>query len=140
MSSCGISTLGVSDKFEGQVILDYILSHVGPGECPYLKVDILGQHFFGLLDSGANRIFVGSGGWEKLKNLGLTLNTNRKTTCTVASDDTCECIGIVSVPFQLRGIVKLFDVYVVPRLRHELVLGIDFWKGMGIVPDLRRGE
>lgn len=128
------------NKFEGQIVLDYILSHVGPGECPYLKVEILGQQFFGLLDSGANKIFVGSKGWEKLKCLGVVLDKNRRTTCTVASDDTCVCIGIISVPFQLRGIVKLFNAYVVPTLRHELILGIEFWKNMGIVPDLRRGE
>lgn len=128
------------DKFEGQIVLDYILSHVGPGECPYLKVHILGQQFFGLLDSGANKIFVGSTGWEKLRYFGLVLDKDRRTTCTVASEDTCECIGIVSLPIQLRDVVKLFAVYVVPKLRHELMLGVEFWKTMTIVPDLRRGE
>ena len=127
-------------SFKEKHVLDYILSHGEPGECPYLKVKILGQNFFGLLDSGANRIFVGSLGWEKLKSLGLDLDRSRSTTCTVASNETCECIGIVSAPIQVRDVVKLFDLYVVPKLRHEIVLGIDFWKKMGVVPDMRRGE
>lgn len=123
--------------------MDYILSHVGhvgPGECPYLKISILGHNFYGLLDSGAKKIFLGSLGWQKLKHLGLVLDQNRKTVCTVASNDTCDCIGVISAPIQVRNVVKIFDIFVVPKLLHEIILGIDFWQTMGIVPDMRRGE
>lgn len=125
---------------KNKIVLDYILASVGSGECPYLKVDILGLEFYGLLDSGANKVFVGNQGWHKLLNLGFKVDPNKSATCTVANNESCKCLGIISVPFRLRDVVKLIDVYVVPELRHELVLGVDFWVKMGIVPDMRKGE
>lgn len=126
--------------YKDRVVLDYVLAHVGPGECPFLKVSILGLDFYGLLDSGANKNFVGEKGWNKLKNLGVNLDPNRTASCTVANNDTCLCIGIVCVPVRVRDVVKLIDLYIVPELRHELILGIDFWVKLGIVPDMRKGE
>lgn len=92
------------------------------------------------MDSGANKIFLGESGWKILKSLGVKLNSDKHVTCTVATSDSCECIGIITVPIRLRNIVKVMDVYVVPKLRHSLILGINFWVNMGIVPDMRRGE
>jgi hypothetical protein len=37
----------------------------------------------------------------------------------------------------LEGRVGIFEVLVVPEVRHEMILGVDFWAGMGIVPNLR---
>lgn len=48
-------------------ILNYILAQVDEGECPYVNVDILGNNFYGLLDSGANKTFMGQSGWNILK-------------------------------------------------------------------------
>jgi hypothetical protein len=44
----------------------------------------------------------------------------------------------VNVPVTLEGRVGVFEVLVVPEVRHEMILGIDFWTGMGIVPNLRQ--
>jgi hypothetical protein len=33
--------------------------------------------------------------------------------------------------------VGIFEVLLVPEVRHEMILGVDFWAGMGIVPNLR---
>lgn len=41
---------------------------------------------------------------------------------------------------EVEGKTKVFDAYVVPEVRHELILGTEFWKGMGIVTNLRSGE
>lgn len=100
----------------------------------------MGLNFYGLLDSGANKVFVGSKGWDRLKSLGVKLDVNGKTICTIANDSSCQCLGIASVPVKVKDVVKLIDVYVVPELRHELILGIDFWIKLGIVPDMRRGQ
>lgn len=101
---------------------------------------MLGQAFFGLLDSGANRTFINQETWDKLRCIGLRLDTSRQATCRVANDEECECLGIVSAPVRLKNVVKVIDFYVLPRLRHSLVLGIDFWSKMGIVPNIRSGE
>lgn len=116
------------------------MAQVGEGECPYVKVDILGISFYGLLDSGANRVFMNEEGWEMLQGLGLTLHSSEKLVCRIANDAECQGMGIASIPIRLRDVVKIIDVYIFPQLRHKLVLGIDFWIRMGIVPDMRKGE
>lgn len=121
-------------------VLDYILAQVGNGECPYVKVEIFGISFYGLLDSGANRVFMNSEGWEMLRGVGLKLDSSRVVTCRVANDKECQCLGTVCVPIRLRDVVKIIDVFIIPQLRHRLVLGVDFWMKMGIVPDMRKGE
>ncbi|KAJ8944245.1 hypothetical protein NQ317_015263, partial [Molorchus minor] len=34
--------------------------------------------------------------------------------------------------------VHVIDILVVSELRHTLILGVDFWLAMGVVPDLKR--
>lgn len=126
--------------FNNKFVLDYILAQVGEGECPYVKVEILGLPFYGLLDSGANKVFINLDGWNLLKSIGVKLTQPSNVTCRVADDSEYPCIGTVSVPIRLRGVVKVFDIYIFPKLRHKLVLGMDFWIRMGVVPDVRKGE
>lgn len=121
-------------------MLNYILAQVGEGECPYVKVQIFGMSFYGLLDSGANKVFMNLNGWKILEGLGVKLDTSQTVTCRVANDSECICTGVITVPIQLRDVVKVIDIYIFPQLRHTLVLGIDFWIRMGIVPDVRKGE
>lgn len=80
----------VDTKFsKNQSILEYILAQADDDERPYIKVRIYGKEFFGLLDSGANKTFIGGLGWELLQNLGVTLIKNSESTCTVANDSQC---------------------------------------------------
>lgn len=79
-------------------------------------------------------------GYEMIKNLGIKLNQSANLLCRVADDSQCQCLGVVTIPLRLRNVVKIMDVYIFPGLRHKLVLGIDFWIRMGIVPDVRKGE
>lgn len=53
----------------------------------------------------------------------------------VANNESCECLGTVTLPISLRDTVKIIEVYMVPALHHDLILGIVSWKKMGIVPD-----
>lgn len=87
----------------------------------HLNVTIFGQPFLGLLDSGASVTIVGNQGYNKLTGLNLPLKPCKDLTCTV------------------EGKVKIINAIVVPDVSHALILGADFWKSMGIVPDLRRG-
>lgn len=140
MASSSISVNYLLENNKNLAILNYILAQVNEGECPYVNVDILGNNFYGLLDSGANKTFMGQSGWNILRNAGIKLDKSRNISCKVANDDSCTCIGVVAVPIRLRDVVKIIEIYIVPQLRHSLVLGIDFWVRMGIVPDVRRGE
>jgi hypothetical protein len=117
--------------------LNYLFASSRKDESPQLKVSVCGCEFTALLDSGANRVFVGSAGWQKLRALGFQLHSTRIDSCTLASASEISCIGAVNVPVTLESRVGIFEVLVVPDVRHEMILGIEFWIGMGIVPNLR---
>lgn len=130
-----------SDKhsFRGQAILDYILSHATSDERPYLTVNIFGKSILALLDSGASRTILGAEGWHLLRHL-CALNRTSITDCTLANGQSCDILGTVTVPISLEDKVKIFDVLVVPSVSHALILGLDFWQRMAIVPDLFHGS
>lgn len=129
------------DKVNGvKFVLDYILSQARDNECPYVQVSVLGKNVLALLDSGANSIFAGFKGYEIFKSLGFELGKSKIASCQIANDSHLECIGEVTVPITLKNKTYLFDVLIIPELRHTLVLGTSFWIKMGIVPDLRKGE
>lgn len=126
--------------FRQHAILDYILSHVDKDERPYLEVSVLGTKILGLLDSGATNTILGGSGWRKIQSLNLPLDSSNNVSCTVANGQTCRSIGIVEIPFQVENQIKIVRTLVIPELEHYLILGADFWRKMGIVPDLRRGN
>lgn len=122
-----------------QIQLDFVLANAIDDERPYLHVKIYNRTFLGLLDSGASRTIVGGPGWEILRTLNLNLKPG-KVVCTVANGQKCRSLGVVSLPMCVRDRVRVIDVLVIPELPHLLILGTDFWRIMGVVPDLRRGE
>lgn len=126
------------DKF--QVILDCVLEHVTNDERPYLRVNILGKTILGLMDSGASRTVIGSKGLAFIKEVGLPVNYTKTTGCIVANGQRTQSIGVVDLPVTLRGQFRLIEALIVPEMPHLLILGEDFWRIMGIVPDLRHNE
>lgn len=122
-----------------QALLNYILAHAENDERPFLEVSILGRSILGLLDSGASRTIAGQSGCELLQQLGLPVD-KINSSCTVANGVKCEVAGIISAPIQLRNQVKVIEILLVPSVTHTLILGADFWRIHGIIPDLRRGE
>lgn len=105
---------------------------------PYLEVDVFGFSITGLLDSGAMRTIVGCPGFDLLLQLGLKL-TPRQSSCTVANGEICSSPGYIKTPITLKGRTRWIDILVVPSLPHRLILGIDFWTGMEVVPRLNEG-
>lgn len=125
------------DDFEKKAVLDFILSHSHGDERPYLEISILDVPLLGLLDSGASRTLVGKPGYEILLRLGLKLQ-KKSVTCTVANGQSCVSVGSISTPITLQGKTRVIEILVLPELTHKLILGVDFWKSMEIVPDLRQ--
>lgn len=132
------SNLKVASNPSVSFVLDYILAQVPNDQRPYVNVSILGQNILGLLDSGASHTIVGRNGWKFLCDLGLnSLNSSVRRSVAVANGQSCESIGTVQVPFRLKDRERLIEVLVIPELPHSIILGIDFWTKMGIVPDFR---
>lgn len=120
-------------------ILNYILAHTKGDKRPHVNISIYNVQFLGLLDSGCSTIILGKQGWELLKNV-CRLRTSTLKSCTIANGNSCEVLGSLILPLQLRDKVKLFEVLVVPSIPHSIILGVDFWVGMNIIPDLNSGE
>lgn len=123
-----------------QPILDFIIDHAQNDERPYLKVSVFGRTLLGLLDSGASATILGSKGWQLLRDLNIPMDVSRKTKCTIANGQTCNSVGECEIPISVRDRLKLIRVLVVLELPHTLILGANFWRSMGIVPDLRHNE
>lgn len=77
-------------------------------------------------------------GYQVLAQLGLKLDSTRKVKCSVANGQECVSIGVVKTPVCLMGKVCVLDILVVPTLSSKLILGVDFWFSMDIVPDLKK--
>lgn len=123
-----------------QPILDFILQNAKPDERPYLQVSIFGQNILGLLDTGATRTILGRKGWSLLSNLGICLDRSDPVVVKVANGSSVQSIGSCLIPVSLRGRTKLINMVVMPEFPHSLILGIDFFKEMGVIPNLRSGE
>lgn len=131
------NSLGLVDDFRNKFVLDFILSHAQGDQRPFLELSILGCPILGLLDSGASRTIVGLPGFEILQSLGLKM-VKQSTNCTVANGQSCLSIGYFPTPITLKHKTCIIDILVLPDLAHKLILGVDFWRTMGIVPDLRQ--
>lgn len=105
---------------------------------PYLTVDILGRPIKGLLDSGASRTLLGLSGWQQVQKLGFNLQPSNLQVVT-ANGMPCKVSGLVDVPISLRDRSIVLSVLVVPSVKTSLILGIDFWDRMKLVPDVSAG-
>lgn len=124
---------------KSQIVLDYVLSHAKNDTRPYLNIIIYGCDVLALLDSGATRTILGGPGWSWLEKL-CPLNTFGAQKCTVANGESCHVIGSISLPITLCGRTKILEVLVVPSVTHKLILGMDFWRIMQIIPDMFSGS
>ena len=120
-----------------RALLDFVISHAAGDVRPYLAVLILGVEMLGLLDSGATHTVVGEVGYRELQSLGFRLSAAESRPCTVANGAVCSSLGVMTIPFTLMGRSCVLDVLVVPSLPHRLILGMDFWRSMDIIPDMR---
>ena len=121
-------------------VLNFIVDHAKNDERPYLKVDIVGRKFLGLLDSGATSTYVNQKGWTELTKLGFSLDPPERPGVKIANGQQMSSLGSCTVPIRVRDRVRSVVVTVLPDLAHTLVLGTKFWKQIGIVPDLRSEE
>lgn len=126
------------EMHKNMAIINFIISHCGNDQRPYLQISIFGHKFSGLLDSGATRSILGKDGWGILKEMQVAVDSTDTPVCTVADGTECTSLGTVTVPVLLVDQLKLITFLIVPEVTTPVILGMDFWQAMGIVPDLRK--
>lgn len=100
---------------------------------PHAVVEILGNTFTGLLDSGASCTILGNGSIELMKQLGIKINPC-KILIKTADGKPHNVSGSVDLPVSFANKVEVMTVLLSPTIAKTLILGIDFWKRFGITP------
>lgn len=130
----------VTEFMRNELQLNYLLENQDHDDRLFMNTDILGTMLPGLLDSGASRSVLGERGFQKLKHLRLKIQSSGALQIKTACGQRCNVQGIIELPMKIEGEFKLFDVLYVPEVSTDLILGLDFWKIMGIVPDVAAGS
>lgn len=129
----------ISAEPHPEFAVDFVLAHSHGDKRPYVQINVLGVTIMGLLDSGATHTILGSPGINLFQQLGLKIRKDTYSRCTVANGTRSNILGTVSIPIELEGRTRIIDAVAVPDVKHTIILGVDFWKQMGIIPDLATG-
>lgn len=105
----------------------------------YLDVRILGIVLSGLLDSGSSRTILGAKGIKMLEPLNIPILDQELFSVKVANGQNCKVEGVMAIPIQVGDKIRIVDVLVVPSIAQPLILGLDFWRCMGILPRISNG-
>lgn len=98
----------------------------------------MGRVLYGLLGSGASVTILGGKGWSLLDGMDcFWVDKAKALACTVTNGDACQSIRTVTLPFELEGRREWLPVVIKPSLEHSLILGLDFFRKFGVVPNLR---
>lgn len=101
----------------------------------YAKVKLLDREIYGLLDTGANISCMGS-------SLASETFANRPEFCKLKStvktaDGKSHAInGFLSIDIEYKTVVKKIKLYIIPSIKQELILGVDFWKIFNLAPNI----
>lgn len=101
---------------------------------PYVQIKILDMVITGLLDTGSSVTILGNDSHKKLLSMGLQLNTTNHVQFSTAGGEEFNSLGTISLPIDFLHKKHIMQAYVVPGIKHPLILGIDFWKLFDLFP------
>lgn len=99
---------------------------------PYVRLNVLGMDLLGLVDTGASVTCIGGTAARSFLERDVPYRRLRETIST-AGGSQCNIAGYVDCDIGFRGEKKGFRVYIVPDLKYELYLGIDFVKSFALL-------
>lgn len=86
-----------------------------------------------MLDSGSAATILGDNCLEYLKPIGLTIHKDLKT-FTAAGGENLPTIGYVNLPVTFENQFHILKAYVIPTIKTNLILGVDFWTKFNLFP------
>ncbi|XP_065356015.1 uncharacterized protein LOC135950397 [Calliphora vicina] len=99
---------------------------------PYVRINILDMNLIGLIDTGASISCI-AGSAAKLfleKNISYRKLNEFVTT---AGGTQYRVFGYLNVDIEFRSLIKNLRIYIIPDLKNELYLGIDFVRTFNIL-------
>lgn len=94
----------------------------------FLNVHIGKNKIKALIDTGAERTAIGNIYNEVLKNNNITVIDNKVQYARMANGEINECGGIFQAPISINGITKQTSFVIVPKLKYDLIVGLDTLK------------
>ncbi|KAI5636906.1 retrotransposon gag protein domain-containing protein [Phthorimaea operculella] len=94
---------------------------------PYATIYVNHISMLGLLDTGAVVTIIGNNRHIDLEKQGFKLQQGQSLTVTAAGGQRMHSIGHMILPAKFEGTTRLIEAFVVPDIKIDLILGIDFW-------------
>lgn len=91
-------------------------------------------HLNGLLDTGSSATIIGKGCHNSLLEAGFKLETEALPRFLAASGQELESIGVIHLPLTFQNETHVLKTFIVPDVKHDLILGMDFWQIFGLLP------
>lgn len=88
----------------------------------------------GLLDTGSSTTIIGNGSHVHLLEAGLELRECSTVQFVAAGGEKLNSIGVLYLPVKFNDQTHTLEVYIVPNIKHSLILGMDFWRLFGLFP------
>lgn len=100
---------------------------------PFLEISINNNVMEALLDTGASQTVLGKKGFNSVLSMDLEIQYNQTNfNVTTADGQSQQVIGIVNLPITLRGMTKTVKTLIIPSIKNNLILGVDFCKLFGL--------
>lgn len=93
---------------------------------PYLNIQIFDQDILALVDSGSTSSVLGSSGFSLLQKFNLPIKYDDHLNITTADGQPQDLLGYIIIPVTLNSIVKHIKILIIPSVKHNLILGMDF--------------
>lgn len=116
-------------KMSKQLVKRAVISEVeiGPDRRPHATVQINGVAITGLLDSGASISCLGKDAFDTIRRCTLKWKEfSDQSAVETASGQQQKIMGYADADVQFQGKTKRIRIYIIPTLKNELYLGIDF--------------
>lgn len=103
-----------------------------------ILVSLFGRKMQGLLDTGASISCIGKSVLEKFNNKQIRLTASNLKQIVGVGGEAHSILGEVKLPISISGLVFEHSFYVLDRVHHSIILGIDFMHSNKVVIDVAR--
>lgn len=101
---------------------------------PYVVVNINDKPIIGLLDTGSSTTILGNGSHNHLLEAGFKSEADDAKQFVAAGGEKLNSTGVIHLPVTFQDKTHTIKVYIVPGIKHSLILGMDFWRLFDLFP------
>ena len=113
-------------------IIENMVVNIENDNRPYAKVNIFGQNFIGLLDSGATLTVIGNKLRSLIEKQIELIKFSKKVQVKTADGIKHQVLGYFLIPMKYNGETKQIATLMVPSVARDLILGFNFWNCFNI--------